>query len=331
MLHARTLNNFIDVIKEGLLRDRQQQSRDLIGNPRGGDVLDPEVKVFKETIIAALEGNSNKPSYRGGFYSFYQINQLLRLSEKYPGIVRNKRILDFGCGATRPVAASIILNLLGARSTMAIDLEAPFDPAGIAVAEYGNILSVISGLSPIELHHVNADLSLCRSRAADFDLSALLGGDLRGGLARNVGYKLSRYQDLSEGERKFDLMISNSVFEHVADLEDVLTCARQSIASDGFIFAGVDFRDHRWYTDTAKWSFWQYLIDDGDHQPGYINKIRYSAMNELIQRAGFRILEAHTVRDAMSPDFEAGLLPKYRAMSREDKETTECLYLLKPA
>ncbi|WP_162596267.1 methyltransferase domain-containing protein [Methylobacterium sp. 17Sr1-1] len=331
MLRTKAMNKFVKAIKTGLGREEARPGRGLTGNPRGGEVLDPEVKIFKEDIISALEANSNRPSFRGGFYSFYQINQLLRLSAKHPGIIRNKRILDFGCGATRPVAASIILYLLGARSTMAIDLEAPFDPGGIAVAEYGNILSVISGLSQIELHHANADLSLCRSRAAEFDLSALLGGDLRSGLAPDVGYKLSRYQDLSEAERKFDLMISNSVFEHVADLEDVLTCARRSISPDGYIFAGVDFRDHRWYSDASKWSFWQYLIDDGDHEPGYINKIRYSAMNELIRRSGFRIQEAHPVRDEMSPEFEAGLLPKYRTLSQEDKETTECLYLLRPA
>jgi 2-polyprenyl-3-methyl-5-hydroxy-6-metoxy-1,4-benzoquinol methylase len=291
-------------------------------------VMDPPIAEFRDTVIAAINKNANAPTYRGGYYSFYQVNQLLGIAGQRSGLIAGKRVIDFGCGATRPVTVSVLLYLLGASSTLAIDLERPFDPGAVAVAEYCNILSVISGLSLIEWAKAGVDPGFARRRAAEFDMAALLNGDLQTGLAPAVGYRISRYQDLPPDARAFDLMVSGSVFEHVADISDVMACARKSISPDGYIYTDVDFRDHRLYSQGL--SQWQYLLDDGDHAPGYINKIRFTEMHALFERAGYAIVECQPVRETLPPTVEAAILPRYRAMSDVDRETVQAKFLLRP-
>ncbi len=292
------------------------------------DVMDPPTVKFQRDIFEILAENSSVPSFRGGHYSFLQISQLLELGRAYPNLIKDKRIIDFGCGAARPIASSALLYLLGASSTLAIDLERPFDPAAVAVANYGNIIAVISGVAPIDFTLSDVDISYARSRAADFDLAGLLQGELYESLPRAVNYRVCRYQDLTVDEKKFDLMISSSVFEHVADIEDVLTDARQAISTSGYIYTSVDFRDHRLYSQGL--SPWQYLLDGGDHEPNYINKIRYTSMVAVFNRTGFEIVSSKIVREELPPSVDNELLPEYRMLSTLDKEAVEARFLLRP-
>ena len=292
------------------------------------DVLDPPTVEFQNRIIENLTQNSSIPSFRGGYYSFLQICQLLELGRAHPNLIKGKRIIDFGCGATRPITSSTLLYLLGASSTLAIDLERPFDPAAVAVAEYGNIVSVISGLSMIDFTISDVDITYACRRAADFDLAGLLKGELYQSLPRAIEHKICRYQDLSVEQKKFDVMISSSVFEHVADIEDVLTHARQSISANGFIYTSVDFRDHRLYSRGL--SGWQYLLDGGDHEPNYINKIRFTEMTMIFNRTGFEVVSSKVIREELPPSVNDNLLPEYKSLSTLDKEAVEAQFLLRP-
>lgn len=291
------------------------------------DIKDPDCKKFQNAIHEHFDTYVNAPTYRGGYYTFFQLNQLIELTSRIGFTFSDRSVIDFGCGATRPVTASILMYLLGARSCMALDLEEPFDFGGIAVAEYCNILAVISDKAPLNYHGAGRELRELQLRAADFDMASLLRGDLQKGLAPNIRHRLCRFQDIPPEERAFDLMISNSVFEHVNDIDAVLKLARSSISEDGFIYTSIDFRDHRLYA--ASLSPWQFLVDDDDYSPGYINKIRFTEMCQIIRDASFEIVECSVKREQPPHEILENILPKYE-MSEVDLETVEAQLLLKP-
>lgn len=291
-------------------------------------ILDPQFQKFETEFKRIMNECVNVPSYRGGYWAILQANQLVSSLAKFGISLEGRRVIDLGCGATRPVSTSILMYLLGAQTCLALDLERPNDFPAIALAEYANLVAICSGLASLELSAAGQSMTDVRRKMAEFDLAALLNGDLHSGLPEGIRHVIGRYQDLSPTERRFDLMISMSVWEHIADMSDVAKCAREAIDRNGFVFTAIDFRDHRVYSSNA--SPWQYLVDDEDYMPGYINKIRYTEMRSLINSAGFDIVDATLVQEEPPPDIIKSILPKYAAMSDLDLKTTEARLLLRP-
>jgi hypothetical protein len=94
------------------------------------------------------------------------------------------------------------------------------------------------------------------------------------------------------------------------------------------MFAAIDYRDHRAYTIGA--SPWQYLLDDQDHSPGYINKIRHSEMLRLIASAGFTVTQSKLIRQEPLSLESQRFIPRYGNLSEEDIKITEAHLLLAP-
>ena len=291
-------------------------------------VIDPPTVELRAGLVDALTSAAARPSYRGGYWSFFTAGMLFDLAGYRADLFIDKRVIDLGCGATRPLTTSILFYLLGAESTLALDLEQPTDIGALAVSEYANILAILSGLAPVDWLRAQPDARVCRRKAADFDLAGLLAGDLYSSIPSPVSHKVGRYQDLSEEDRQFGLMISNSVFEHVNDVESLMACARKSIAVNGYVYTSVDFRDHRAYSQSL--SPWQYLVDGGDHEPGYINKLRFSAMRSIFERTGFSVVACRTNREPPPEAISNALLPIYRSLTDTDLRTMEAAFLLRP-
>jgi 2-polyprenyl-3-methyl-5-hydroxy-6-metoxy-1,4-benzoquinol methylase len=137
------------------------------------------------------------------------------------------------------------------------------------------------------------------------------------------------YLSLPAHEQRFDLLVSYSVLEHVADPGLLFRAFRSAISRSGLIYAAVDYRDHRRYTVNT--SRWQYLLDDSDHAPHYINKVRHSGMLRLAEAAGFSVAHSRVVHEEPPRQELERFLPHYRSLSYEDITITEAHLLLTPA
>jgi hypothetical protein len=279
-----------------------------------------EIETLLEQIVS--------PSYAWGPSStFVQLKGMAELLGRQRISLHGKTCIDFGCGAARPLSVASVMYLLGADNTLSVDTAPPIDEALAATGVYALILAALSGRIGIDTTRLGVTPRALRERCAAFDLARLLKGDLRG-MPSSVRLRTGDYLALSIPERGFDFLTSYSVLEHVQDLSFYLRGFRASISDAGAIFVAIDYRDHRRYTVQA--SMWQYLLDDGDHAPGYINKIRHTEFVRLIGEAGFTIAECHTVHQDPSQQELVAFLPRYRDMSREDITVTEAHLLLVP-
>lgn len=89
-----------------------------------------------------------------------------------------------------------------------------------------------------------------------------------------------------------DLILSQSVLEHVTDIEQVIGCCAAWLKPDGWMSHVVDFKSHG---VTREWNgHWQYphwawrLIVGG--RPYLINRIPADALLAYLQKMGFRIM-----------------------------------------
>ena len=229
--------------------------------------------------------------------------------------IGNKVSLDFGCGSHEAFAMSLLFWANGAQSAVAIDPEPLAFPDRTARFLHQWIIELLTYPQFYFWRGQSRDV-FCQ-RLLSIDLGVLKQGDLSG-LFRNVPirYKSSgkALHDLVDGE--VDLVFSHSVLEHVADLKGTLQQFYRALRAEGYLCIAVDYRDHRLYVSGE--SPWQYLLDDGDYQPGYINKVRHYAFVDLLLTSGFRIVNETLTEEAVPSSVGEQRLPKYQELSYRD-------------
>ncbi|HTW26449.1 MAG TPA: methyltransferase domain-containing protein [Acetobacteraceae bacterium] len=295
--------------------------------PDDGAIKNATCRQFGTEFTSLLQRMAVPEFDRGTWSTFVQVRGLADLMAK-PGLtLHGRRCIDFGCGGLKRFSVSTLLCLLGAREAMGVDLYQDPDPGAVAWAIWALILTAISGEGGIDPAAIGTSAKQVRERATAYDLPRLLQGDL-GGLPEEVSFRLSDYRALPEAERRFDALVSFSVFEHVHDLADCLAAFRRAINPDGFVYAAIDYRDHRSYVGPESW--WRFMVDEGDLLPNYITKQRHSAVVAMIERAGFRIAESLIARADPAPEERAQFLPHYAALSDSDIRIVEARVLLRP-
>jgi 2-polyprenyl-3-methyl-5-hydroxy-6-metoxy-1,4-benzoquinol methylase len=260
-----------------------------------------------DTWSAAIESSMAPDFPLGPRIPFIQFGRFLALADKVSLNLKGKRCIDFGCGATRPFSIASLMYLLGAKSVIAIDVTPCQNHAGIAKGIWSMLAVLSLGASGLE-KYTTYNLKLVKTRMADFDLDALQQGRLMEGLPKSIKQHVGDYLDIESELGPFDVMISNSVFEHVPDLKGTMQIFRKNLQPGGAIYTDIDYRDHRMYVSGL--SPWQYLMDDDDVSPGYINKIRHSAMNQLIAETGFRVVASDQVVNVPPPQVIANIHPR---------------------
>ncbi|MBB3453876.1 SAM-dependent methyltransferase [Rhizobium sp. BK313] len=289
------------------------------------DVDSAEIKQLLKTIISKIL----KPnSYRGPDVPLIQFNQFVELARRQDIRIEGKKVVDFGCGEPRPFGAAIYHYLAGASRVLSVDLDPLRDQGAVSVAVLGTILAVLLDELKFDFSSLDVDAQTIRNRAAKFDLGKLKVNDIARGIPDAVWLRQSRYQALPQEEREFDILVANSVFEHVDDLGDCLVSFRENIRPGGWIYSAIDYKDHRMYAGTGE-SPWQYLIDDSDVSPGYINRIRHTEFFEMIASSGFEVAECILETNMPSDTEREQFLPKYKDMSEIDIVTTGARVLLR--
>lgn len=207
----------------------------------------PEAGALGAWVNAATESKGLN-NFRGPGAPLIQFDRFLSLAENAPVRIDVDKAMDFGCGAGRPFSISTLLYLFGAREVVALDVVAYDETQAPSIAKNLWLLLMImlageSGLEYSKLYN----RKLIESRVCDFDMDALRAGRLSEGLPGAIQQKAGDYVTLADEIGSIDLVLSNSVFEHVASLRETMRLLRTHMAPSGFVYSDIDYRDHRQY------------------------------------------------------------------------------------
>jgi SAM-dependent methyltransferase len=298
-----------------------ETSTALIGDPKAAHLMDSLLKLLSQSIDPEFVVGPHVPEI--------QFGHLLELTASRGLHLEGKKVIDFGCGAHRPLSGALLYYLCGASNVLAIDIEAMFDRGSVATGVIAQVLSIMFNKACFDFSSAGASRKLALRRLADLDLTALVGGDLRTGLPASIQWRNSYYEELSKEEQAFDVLISNTVFEHISDLSGTFNTLRANINPGGFMIIVIDYKDHRIYNRTAQ-SYFQYLMDGSDHLPGYINKVRHSEFVRTAAGAGFSVEDCVLEVTPPSSQERARFLPQFAGLSDADISTCGARILFKP-
>ena len=273
-----------------------------------------------------MAGLKSKAFWGGPYFSLIQFSRFEGYVQKAGLSIEGKRILDLGCGLSKPFSNAVLFYLLGASEIVAVDVQDYSRSKGSAFRLYALLLCIAAD-ETVLTRRSQKQRETVYSRLSHFSMAALRKGDMAGGLPSGIRHVVGDYRKLSLHDASFDICVSFSVFEHINELETVLASLHKNMNEGGAIFADIDYRDHRLYFEQA--SPWQYIIDDGDQSPNYINKLRHSAMLNVIRSAGFRLDEVSINKSDPPTAVITQIHPNHRHWDKEDLSIVDAQVLFR--
>ncbi len=283
---------------------------------------DPIMSLWFNAIASTVHSGFNT----GPAIPFIQLGRFLELADKANFNVEGKRCMDYGCGQDRTFSIATLLYLLGSESVVVIDTLPPNDESILAKRVWYLLAVLALDTSALKLKSTYQN-QIIKTRIFDFDLDALKQGCLYDGLPNSIKLYTGDYHNLAEEIGELDTIVSNSVFEHDPKIETTLKIFRKYLRQDGCIYTDIDYRDHRMYVSGL--SPWQYLIDDSDVSPNYINKIRTTEMKNIIHNADFNIAALNQISTPPIQEVIDQFLPKYQKLHNHDINILQDTLLLK--
>lgn len=248
----------------------------------------------------------------------------------YPGLelswIQNKSIVDFGSGTYNPLALAIIFYANGFDHVVAIERF----PVHVEVA-YAGALEIAKCLlaQPGQLNFSGIDSRALKQRVATIsfdslreDLAKFNAGEIR--MLNLGGIEFHKSLEYLTSFR-FDLLISNSVLEHVAALNTEISLQRRLVADEGLCIHTVDYSDHR--------AIGRHLNIFGMYYDGELNGIngmRPSELVEILMRSGFSVEPFGQLNVGRGYIDRSRIIDRYRSFTDDELATWVCTYLLRP-
>lgn len=229
--------------------------------------------------------------------------------------------LDFGCGRRNPLGLSILLYANGVQHVCAIEPGA-IDVSSARTAAVELIKAVM--LAPEKFNYSGIGNRELKSRCASIAFERI--DQL--GTAASIDFGGIRLVRSLNDERsdQFDLVVSCSVFEHVADLQHEIRSHRRLMRNGSVGVHIVDFSDHR---KTAEpYDPFAFYYDDG--QPG-LNQLRPSDIRQLFSDAAFDVAVRGEVRLGSEELDYSRLRERFRRYSEEDLTTRQATFIVQPS
>ncbi len=100
-----------------------------------------------------------------------------------------------------------------------------------------------------------------------------------------------------------DIIISNSVLEHVKNIETTIECMSKILVDGGYMYHNIDLRDH--YNFESPFLFYKYEDDVWDKYltkegVSYTNRLRYDDYIDLFKKYSFEVISEDIVRQDLS-------------------------------
>lgn len=249
--------------------------------------------------------------------------QFYKKLEAYVSL-NNATTLDLGCGVHEAFAISLLFWANGAKEVIAIDEDMILWPDRTAHFLYRWIMEILTDPEPYLWRGVSRKELV--ERLSLLDLKALNEGSLDSLLEKlPLQYRTGHDAMRSLPQGQLQAIFSQSVLEHVPDIKRLLAQLALLGGEGSYACHAIDYRDHRLYVSGA--SPWQYLLDDGDHQPGYINKIRHEEFRSLLISAGYEILDEHLIRENIPEEVWDDRCARYRD-GKEENFSVTAAYLI---
>lgn len=243
--------------------------------------------------------------------------------------LRGATYLDVGCGSVNPFGRMFAHLMAGAFRAGCLELDPLQHPASAARA-LAQLVAAVAVDPSVVFAGLPVRAADCLANVADFDTRRLAAGDLGGIPPDRLRLLTTPLAAAGIPDGYVDVVVSNSVLEHVADPEPTLREMARVTRPGGFAMHGIDVADHRSYAQPQL-----HRLEFLTHDPGApivhgCNRLRLVDFERLFAAAGFDVLARMPGQaEPIPPELRRRLLPPWRGLPDADLATTWCNYLLR--
>jgi len=222
---------------------------------------------------------------------------------------KNKHILEIGSGSS--FGWGYIFILLGAKTYTASDKTRSANMSQRAINAELRLIKLIEK----------------RYKKKILDKYVSLQGNLVKPLTKKLNFQiLDITANKLTNNRKYDLLISNAVFEHLPKekVETAIKNMRALLKPGGYMLHQIDLRDH--FNLRQPFNFYQYSeaqwLNLTNRGPFYTNRLRTSDYLSLFSQNGFKTIYHHQEMSQINiKSIESKLHPSFQKYSAKDLTT----------
>jgi SAM-dependent methyltransferase len=234
--------------------------------------------------------------------------------------VAGKTCLDLGCGAVNPLVRLFPLLMLGAKQVQGFELEPVRNPWKAV-----KFLADVVAAAVVDPSRVFGDLDVERmqllANLADFDLAKMARGEMSGIPAARATLVQRSIVATGMAPGSADLLMSNSVLEHLPDLDAAMAEWARITPSGGFGMHGIDVIDHRSYANAKIHPLEFLTIESKEPIVFESNRVRLHEFEALFARHGFVVLDQWRGPKLTIPDdLRRRMVEPWRSMPIEHLE-----------
>jgi len=233
--------------------------------------------------------------------------------------------LDLGCGSVNSLGVSMLMCMLGAKRCIGVDLDVVQDVPRAARGLARLVDAMLQDPTQIVGPH-----PITRDQIIDnlhgIDVAKLRKGDLSGTGSR-LSVRNESATNLSLEDGSIDVVLSNSFFEHIEEVDSVLAEVARVTVKGGFGIHGIDGVDHRWYANNALHRL-DFLRNPGPGMLYGCNRIRPLEYPAYFQRHGFAVQQiAPLLKLSLTPQEIAEFAPPWSTMTSEVLEMAGAIFV----
>lgn len=286
----------------------------------------------KNSFFIKIIKNKSQSIYGKYCDRHYITERPLELAREYaenlePEIkLTGKRFLDFGCGESNPLGTAAVLYINGIGEIVSTDVKR-IDDEYIAFSLFELLIEVY--LNPEKYFLGLVDEKIFKERLGGFQMKQLRDGDLSTGLgtAKISFGKINPGSELPGG-KKFDIIASVSVLEHVHGLGEYLNWFGKILNEGGVMYHHIDLVDHRAYTNPGKYNYWTFLTKER-YEDKVSNMLRREEIMKMFNESGFEKVKEYKMVNDVPENVYNSLSLRFRKFSKEEISITGLKIIVK--
>ena len=247
---------------------------------------------LKDILVSKLNNKSWRLSPLSQIDTFSFINYARR---NYGLSLNNTNVVDIGSGSVNPYGRMFTHILAGANRCYCFEPEPIYNEI-LAIKALADIFDCCINNPTTIFRDYQIDRHQILDNSYGFDIKLLLDGDSAGINSSKLTLHQQSATSTFLNSSSIDLVVSNSVLEHIEDLNELIKEMYRITKPGGFGAHGVDFRDHRIYFDTNIHPLESLKFDSAEPIVFGINRLRPHEIETIFKANGFEVLDT-TWRD----------------------------------
>jgi SAM-dependent methyltransferase len=249
--------------------------------------------------------------------------------QKYDIPIANATYVDMGCGAINPFGFMFLFLMLGTKKCICVEPDSLQDPTFILQ----NITKIIPKIL-INPQKVIGNYQITReeiiNNIASFDLESLERGDWKGLDSNRLIYLQESITNNTILDNEADVIITNSVIEHLPDLDAAFKELSRITKKGGYGIHNIDGVDHYSYGNPDIHPLEFLKIDTEDTIIHLSNRIRPLSCAEIFEKNGFEVLEIRPYgKINVGGELRKTFVEPFSSMNQELLEVTQAYFLVR--